>query len=229
MSEVNATVRTVPKDSATVEDAQPRKRLSAVDRRAQIIAGARHVFIEQGVNGARSRDIADRAGITEAYLYRHFRSKDEIFQLAIDAPLEELVGRLREETRELANRDDVDRADVLLRSHELFLECMVEIAPLAAASLLSQRGANNRFFSDFLVPRLRSVLSDTIPDITGLPVELIDIDLYVEAMVGIHLTIALEQLLENEPVDVPYVARQVTAMFAAGVARQGKTKKRPGT
>ena len=174
---------------------------------------------QRGAQGTRSREIAERAGITEAYLYRHFRSKDEIFQLAIDEPLKALIGRLREEARELAARDDADRAGILLRSHELFLERMVGIAPLAAAALLAQKGPNSRFFSDFLMPRLREVLVVTLPDITGRPVESIDIDMYAEAMLGIHLTLALEALLENEPVDVPFVARQVTEMFASGIAR----------
>ena len=205
--------------NADTAGASPRRRLSAPDRRAQIIAAAREVFIEQGAYATRSREIAERAGITEAYLYRHFRSKDEIFQLAIDEPIKALISRLRDETRELAARDDVDRADILLRSHELFLECMVEIAPLAAAALLAQKGPNKTFFSDFLVPRLREVLVVTVPDITGLPADKIDIDMYAEAMLGIHLTIALEHLLANEPVDVPFVARQVTEMFAAGIAR----------
>ena len=206
-------------DNAAASAPPSRRRLRAPDRRAQIIAGAREVFIEQGAHATRSREIAERAGITEAYLYRHFKSKDEIFQLAIEDPLKELISRLRAETRELAAREDVDRAGILLRSHELFLECMVQIAPLVAAALLSQKGPNSRFFSDYLVPRLREVLVVTIPDITGLPVESIDIDMYAEAMLGIHLTIALEHLLENKPVDVPFVARQVTEMFAPGVDR----------
>src|ERR1700740_3253354 len=106
-------------------DPSSRQRLRKADRRAQIIAGAREVFVEQGAHATRSREIAERAGITEAYLYRHFKSKDEIFQLAIEDPLKELISRLRAETRELAAREDVDRAGILLRSHELFLECMV--------------------------------------------------------------------------------------------------------
>jgi TetR/AcrR family transcriptional regulator len=211
----------VPRQSenAKAVGSPPRRRLRAADRRAQIIAEAREVFVEQGVHATRAREIAERAGITEAYLYRHFRSKDEIFQLAIDEPLKALIGRLRDETRELAARDDVDRASILLRSHELFLECMVEIAPLAAAALLAPNGPNRTFFSDYLVPRLREVLVVTIPDITGLPIESIDVDMYAEAMLGIHLTIALEQMLENKPVDVPFVARQVTEMFASGITR----------
>jgi TetR/AcrR family transcriptional regulator len=205
---------------------QVRQRLSAAERRAQIIANAREVFIELGVNGARSRDIAQRAGITEAYLYRHFHSKHEIFMLAIDRPIDEMITHLRDETRELAARNDVERADVLLRSHELLLECMVEIAPLVAAALLSDSGRNDQFYTDHLFPRLRNVLALVIPDITGYPLKAFQLDMFVDAMIGIHLTIALEHLLENKPVDVPTVARQVTTMFAVGVGRPGKPARR---
>jgi AcrR family transcriptional regulator len=211
-----------------VSSAQPqvRQRLSAAERRAQIIANAREVFIELGVNGARSRDIAQRAGITEAYLYRHFHSKHEIFMLAIDRPIDEMITHLRDETRELAARNDVERADVLLRSHELLLECMVEIAPLVAAALLSDSGRNDQFYTDHLFPRLRDVLALVIPDITGYPLKAFQLDMFVDAMIGIHLTIGLEHLLENKPVDVPTVARQVTTMFAVGVGRPDKQAKR---
>jgi AcrR family transcriptional regulator len=211
---------------ASSAQSQVRKRLSAADRRAQIIANAREVFIEQGVNGTRSRDIAQRAGITEAYLYRHFHSKDEIFMLAIDRPIDEMITRLRDETRELAARSDVDRVDVLLRSHELLLGCMVEIAPLVAAALLSDSGRNDKFYTDHLFPRLRDVLALVIPDITGYSLKAFQLDMFVDAMIGIHLTIALEHLLENKPVDVPGVAREVTMMFAVGVGHSEKPPKR---
>src|SRR5581483_9687224 len=56
------------------EQPPPRKRLSAEARRRLIIDAARDVFLENGEAGARLRDIADRAGITEAYLYRYFSS-----------------------------------------------------------------------------------------------------------------------------------------------------------
>jgi TetR/AcrR family transcriptional regulator len=210
----------------SAEQPQVRKRLSAVERRAKIIADAREVFIEQGVNGARSRDIAERAGITEAYLYRHFHSKDEIFMLAIDRPLDEMISHLRDETRELAARSDVERVDVLLRSHELLLACMVEIAPLVAAALLSGRGRNDQFYADHLFPRLRNVLALVIPDITGYPLKAFELDMFVDAMIGIHMTIALEHLLENKPVDVPTVARQVTTMFAAGLGHTSTPAKK---
>lgn len=178
------------------------------------------------MNGTRSRDIAQRAGITEAYLYRHFHSKHEIFMLAVDRPIDEMITRLRDETRELAARSDVERAEVLLRSHELLLTGMVEIAPLVAAALVSDSGRNDQFYTDHLFPRLRSVLGLVIPDITGYPLKAFQLDMFVDAMIGIHLTIALEHLLENKPVDVPAVARQVTTMFAVGVGHGDKPARR---
>jgi TetR/AcrR family transcriptional regulator len=204
---------------ASTSGASQRKRMSAEERRTQIIACAREVFVERGMNGTRSRDIAERAGITEAYLYRHFHSKEELFQLAISSPFDALIVRLREETRQLADRPDVDRAHILQRAHELLLECMVEVAPLVTAALLSGSGPNNRFYADLLFPRLRDALVPAIPDITGIPVAAFDVDLFVEAMIGIHLTTALEHLLDGTSIDVPMVARQIAAMFATGVGR----------
>lgn len=211
----------------SVEDTG-RTRLKSADRKAQIVAAAREVFIEQGINGARSREIAERAGITEAYLYRHFHSKEEIFRVAVDAPLKELIEHLRQETHELAERDDVTRAEVLLHCHELFLDFMVEMAPLIAAALFSDPNPRHEFYTDYLFPRLRGVLEVIIPEITGRSVQEFELDVFVEAMIGIHLTVALESLLDGKRVDVPHVAKQITEMFAPGVGRRS-VGKRPAT
>jgi AcrR family transcriptional regulator len=206
-------------------DQTRRKRLKSADRKAQIVAAAREVFIEQGINGARSKEIAERAGITEAYLYRHFHSKGEIFRVAIDAPLKELIEHLRQETHELAERDDVTRAEVLLHCHELFLDFMVEMAPLIAAALFSDPDPRHEFYTDYLFPNLRGVLEVIIPEITGRSVKEFEVDVFVEAMIGIHLTVSLESLLDGKSVDVPHVARQITEMFAPGVGRRPAGKR----
>src|SRR6202011_552978 len=108
----------------------------------------------------------------------------------------------------------------------VMLECMVEIAPLVAARLLSDSRRNDQFCADHLFPRLRNVLALVIPDITGYPLKAFQLDMFVDAMIGIHMTIALEHLLENKPVDVPTVARQVTTMFASGVGHTSTPAKK---
>lgn len=46
----------------------------------KILAAAKEVFIEKGMDGARMQDIADRAGINKALLHYYFRSKEKLFE-----------------------------------------------------------------------------------------------------------------------------------------------------
>ena len=74
---------------------QPAKRrLTADERRQQIVSSARKVFVAQGLGGARTRDIAAEAGVNEALLYRHFASKEELFEAAVVEPLQSAVAHL---------------------------------------------------------------------------------------------------------------------------------------
>lgn len=54
--------------------------------RARLLAAAREVFAEKGHSGS-ARDIAERAGITEAMVFRHFGTKTTLFEEAALEPL----------------------------------------------------------------------------------------------------------------------------------------------
>src|SRR5437763_1075397 len=71
-----------------------RTRLKGEERRQLILEAARRVFLETGFAGARTRRIAEEAGITEALLYRFFPSKLAIYEAAVLQPLEAFVARL---------------------------------------------------------------------------------------------------------------------------------------
>ena len=45
----------------------------------KIIAAAREVFIQKGMDGSRMQEIADRAEINKALLHYYFRNKDKLF------------------------------------------------------------------------------------------------------------------------------------------------------
>jgi TetR/AcrR family transcriptional regulator len=61
-----------------------RKRVSAVDRREQILGVARQLFAKQGFRGTTTRQIADQAQVNEAILFRHFRSKEALYWAVLD-------------------------------------------------------------------------------------------------------------------------------------------------
>lgn len=56
----------------------PRRRLSAEERRSQILAVAQKLFLEEGVENTSMRRIAERAGVTPTLIYRHFEDKEAL-------------------------------------------------------------------------------------------------------------------------------------------------------
>jgi TetR/AcrR family transcriptional regulator len=77
-------------------------RLSSPDRKKQILEVATEMFARYGFDGVTTRQIADAAGITEAIVFRHFASKDDLYWEVLSAKcasgdvkqrLEEKLGR----------------------------------------------------------------------------------------------------------------------------------------
>ncbi len=65
-------------------DGRRRPRVPAAERRQSILEAAARVFAEFGFAGARTRGIAQECGINEAILFRHFRSKERLFQEVLE-------------------------------------------------------------------------------------------------------------------------------------------------
>lgn len=63
----------------------PRIRLSQAERRHSIAVAAAKIFAERGFHATGSRDLARACGISEALMFRHFPSKDELWFAALEA------------------------------------------------------------------------------------------------------------------------------------------------
>lgn len=60
------------------------KRLPPEARREQIVQSALQVFIEKGYSATTTAELAKAAGISEVTLFRHFKSKQEIFLAGVE-------------------------------------------------------------------------------------------------------------------------------------------------
>lgn len=58
-------------------------RMTAEERRQQILEAALQIFAAQGFSGARTKDIAQAAGISETLIFRHFGSKKNLYRQAL--------------------------------------------------------------------------------------------------------------------------------------------------
>jgi TetR/AcrR family transcriptional regulator len=89
------------------KSASPRMR--AEDRRRQIVEVASELFSQRGFNGVTTKEIADRAGVSPAIIFRHFPSKEAIYSAILDNKLKQAAERIRGRLQDAAGRKD-DRA-----------------------------------------------------------------------------------------------------------------------
>jgi AcrR family transcriptional regulator len=75
--------------TASPERAPParHRRRGFAATRQQILAASLHLFARNGFSGTTVRDIARRAGISDAAIYYHFASKEELFREVLNTRL----------------------------------------------------------------------------------------------------------------------------------------------
>jgi len=59
-------------------------RMSGDERRAQILQVAIRLFSNRGFSGTTTKEIAAAAGVSEAMVFRHFATKDELYHAILD-------------------------------------------------------------------------------------------------------------------------------------------------
>lgn len=178
-------------------DGPPRhRRLSAADRRSSILKAARRAFTETGdMNGTTIRLIAERGGISEGVIYRHFESKDQLFFEAVVEPLRRAVDEL------VAASAVVDRDEPLTPERQLetlnglyrqLVSTLVEVLPLLGLVLFGDPKVARRFYREnfaVAMDRLAAAWRE-VEDRYGYEMESPDIS--ARAVMGIALVLALE-------------------------------------
>jgi AcrR family transcriptional regulator len=96
------------------------RRPSADATRERVLAAALDLFSELSFDGATTRDIAARAGVTQPLLNYHFSSKDEMWQAAVDGLFAELNEVLATREEGLRGVDELTAAKLLVREFIYF-------------------------------------------------------------------------------------------------------------
>ena len=206
------------------ETDQPRKRLTAAARRQMILDAARDVFLESGLNGARLRDIADRVGITEAYLYRHFASKADLYEAAVHEPVRQATEAFSQRLEALVGAEPMTGLELVRRINEIMLEFMVEAVPYLGVALFSDVASGGSFYRSKIYPRVHEPVRFLLRSVKGWPAPGIDPDLVVNSMWGLNYGIALDTLLRGGTVDVAKTAERVTRLYAVGIPEFKRAK-----
>ncbi len=143
-------------------------RLPRKARRAQLLAVALDVFVEQGYHSASMDEISERAGVSKPVLYQHFPGKLELYLALLDTSCDQIIDNCRQA---LASTND----------NKLRVGATVEVF---FAYVASETGAFRLVFESDLTnePAVRALvdrvtidcaemIADVIHDDTGLPDE----------------------------------------------------------
>jgi AcrR family transcriptional regulator len=197
-----------------------RPRLSAEERRDQIVASAHRVFARRGLAGARTRDIAEEAGVNEALVYQHFRSKSELFEAVLVSALRDAENRLDDDLREALPQDHLDADGVknqMTRQVSRLIVAFTGIEPLLGVVLYGDDEVASTHFREHLNSYLldtRRALEDFLPHWSHSE---FDPQLAVEALIGIIWTRVLIGRLSDREMDLDVEARAIAELMLDGL------------
>lgn len=79
---------------ATETKRTSRSRMTAAERRAQLLDVSRRLFAEKGFEGTSVEEIAARAEVSKPVVYEHFGGKEGMYAVVVDREIQGLTGAL---------------------------------------------------------------------------------------------------------------------------------------
>jgi AcrR family transcriptional regulator len=115
-----------------------RSRMTAAERREQLIEIARTLFAERGFDGASVEEIAARAEVSKPVVYEHFGGKEGVYAVVVDREVRQLLDMMRAALAEGSARVLLERAafallDYVEQSSDGF-RILVRDSPLGSAT-----------------------------------------------------------------------------------------------
>jgi len=126
---------------------QPRRRLSAADRRSQLIDVGRQAFADLGYEAATVEEIARRAGITKPIVYGHFGGKEGLYSVIVEQETAYILKAISEAIATGTPRERVEAAArtflEYVRDHRAGFTVLARDSPASRqyASMLAEIGA----------------------------------------------------------------------------------------
>jgi AcrR family transcriptional regulator len=122
-------------------------RLTAGERRHEVVRAAVAEFAQGGLDGTSTEDIARRAGISQPYLFRLYPNKKALFVAAVESAFERVTDVMERAAKGLDDEAALeamgDAYTVLLEDRDLLL---VQLHAYAACSDPDIRAATRRCF-----------------------------------------------------------------------------------
>jgi AcrR family transcriptional regulator len=92
----------------------PRIRMTAAERREQLIGVARGLFAERGFEGSAIEEVASRAAVSKPVVYEHFGGKEGLYAVVVDREVTRLLAMMRQSLTAGTSRELLEQAAIAL-------------------------------------------------------------------------------------------------------------------
>lgn len=115
-----------------------RTRLTAIERRAQLVDVGRAVFAKRGYEATSVEEIADRAKVSKPIVYEHFGGKEGLYAVIVDREMEYVIRRVSEAISTGTPRERVEHAALAfltyVKDHPEGFAILAHDTPLSSSS-----------------------------------------------------------------------------------------------
>ncbi len=202
-----------PDDAIQDETPPVRVRMTAAQRRDQLLQVGRSLFAERGLDGTSVEEIAAAAGVSKPVVYEHFGGKEGLYATVVETEVEELLGRIGSALStgaEAGSRELLERAAFALLGYieerADGFRILVRDSPVA-----SSRGTLASLISD-VASRVEHIVSEKFAD-RGFDPEVAP--MYAQMLVGMVALIGQWWLGTRSP------AKEVVAAHLVNLAWNG--------
>jgi AcrR family transcriptional regulator len=187
-----------------------KRRLSASERRAQLIEVGRSVFAKHGFAATSVEEIAAKAKVSKPIVYEHFGGKEGLFAVVVDREMDYIVRRIIEAIAEGTPRERVERASLAFLTY--VRDCPDGFAVLAQHSPMTADGSLSSLLNE-LAERVGNLFTDSFKaagyDARAAPI-------YAHALVGMVTFVGSWWTRVRKP-SVEVVAKHIGALAWMGL------------
>lgn len=158
--------------------AKPRKRMTAAQRRGQLVDTARSVFADRGYEAATIEEVAAKAGVSKPVVYEHFGGKEGLYAVVVDREMGMVLEVFSHAMREDRSKSRIEQIALALLTY--VEERSDGFRILTRNSAVDQPGGYSTLLND-LVSQVETNLEEEFAH-RGLDPDLAP--LYAQALVG---------------------------------------------
>jgi AcrR family transcriptional regulator len=191
--------------------ATKKKRLTAAQRRAQLLGVGRKVFAKHGYSAGSIEEIARAAKVSKPIVYEHFGGKEGLYAVIVDREMDALVQRIAVNIGEGSPRRRFEQAVLAFLTYVKDEPDGFAVLTRDAPMTMAGRGLPS-VISD-LAERIGHVFEAQLKA-AGLNPDVAPI--YAHALIGM-VTLVGQWWIENKKLDVETVSKHVAALGWMGL------------